>query len=212
MGSSGRLITANDIADGLIVNADVNANANIAVGKLANMLVGNVLKGGATANAPGQITNADVLATAGIDYAKLNLANRLATADLTAYATYQYVDGPLANGTGGGAPAWAYAGAYCDLAVTSTASLVLAFFQGTVINGAINQAIYMGVGPPDSASSAAGSVSFSAAVITGAPFLVYVPYFGLSGAHRFYTVYGVQGGGQSAYFQNIRLSMLELKR
>lgn len=64
-------VTSANIADGAIVNADVNASAAIAYSKLA---------------LTNSIVNADVSATAAIAYSKLNLAGTLVAADFAAAA------------------------------------------------------------------------------------------------------------------------------
>jgi len=84
-------VTSTMIADGTIVNADVNASAAIAHSKLANITAGQVLLGnasnvptatalsgdvtvdssGVTAISSGVIVNADVNASAAIDFSKL---------------------------------------------------------------------------------------------------------------------------------------------
>ncbi len=90
------------IADGTIVNADVNAAAGIVVTKLAPLGANNVLKSnpGGTANVAGQVVNADVAAsgTANIAVNKLadlgannvlrsdgagNVAGKIVSADIT---------------------------------------------------------------------------------------------------------------------------------
>lgn len=84
-------VTSAKIADGAIVNADVNASAAVALSKLATGTVGSIVvhnasgvptatavtgdvtitSGGVTAIATGVIVNADVNASAAIDYSKL---------------------------------------------------------------------------------------------------------------------------------------------
>ena len=84
-------VTSAKIADGTIVNADVNASAAVALSKLATGTVGSIVvhnasgvptatavtgdvtitSGGVTAIATGVIVNADVNASAAIDYSKL---------------------------------------------------------------------------------------------------------------------------------------------
>jgi hypothetical protein len=84
-------ITSTMIADGTIVNADINASAGIALSKLATSTAGNIIvynssgvptsvtetgdvtisDTGVTAIASGVIVNADVNASAAIDYSKL---------------------------------------------------------------------------------------------------------------------------------------------
>lgn len=84
MGSSGRLVTATDIPDGLIVNADVNAAAQIALAKLFHVGQDNILKSNGTTNIAGQILNADVAPGAAITGTKIaagTMTNALMHAD-----------------------------------------------------------------------------------------------------------------------------------
>jgi hypothetical protein len=69
------IITSAKIADGTIVNADINASAAIAYSKLT---------------LTGSIVNADVAAAAGIVYSKLNLAGSIVNADIATAAAIAY--------------------------------------------------------------------------------------------------------------------------
>lgn len=107
---SGTAITAGDtgtvtstmILDGTIVNADINASAAIALSKLAPSTAGNIIvynssgvptavaetgdvtidSSGVSAISSGVIVNADINASASIDYSKLNLSGSITTTDL----------------------------------------------------------------------------------------------------------------------------------
>jgi hypothetical protein len=105
------------ISAGVIVNADVGATAAIAHSKLADITAGSVLMGngsnvptatalsgdvtvnssGVTAIGSGVIVNADVNASAAIDYSKLNLATSIVNADVSASAAI--ARSKLASGT-----------------------------------------------------------------------------------------------------------------
>jgi hypothetical protein len=104
--SDSGVITSAMIADGAIVNADINASAAIDYSKLASLTSGNILVGnasnvatsvavtgdvtitnaGVTAIGSGVIVNADVNASAAIAYSKLSLAGSIVNADISSAA------------------------------------------------------------------------------------------------------------------------------
>ena len=99
-------VTSTMILDGTILNADINASANIALSKIATGTAGNILvynssgvlasvaetgdvtisDTGVTAIAANSIVNADINSAAAIVYSKLSLANTIVNADISTAA------------------------------------------------------------------------------------------------------------------------------
>lgn len=113
-------ITSNEILDGTIVNADINAAAAIAYSKLAltNSIVNADINATAAIaysklNLVGSIINTDVNAAAAIAYSKLNLTGSVVNADINAAAAIAYsklaLTGSIVNADIANAAAIAYA-------------------------------------------------------------------------------------------------------
>jgi hypothetical protein len=90
-------VTSAKIVDGAIVNADVNASAAIAYGKLAlttSIVNGDISSSAAIAYSKlaltGSIVNADVNSSAAIAYSKLNLSASVVNADIASGAAIAY--------------------------------------------------------------------------------------------------------------------------
>ena len=88
---TGNVNLTTQIATGVIVNADVNASANIAATKIAGTAVTQADTGTVTSAmiANGTIVDEDISATAGIAYSKLSLGGTITSADI--------VDGTIVN-------------------------------------------------------------------------------------------------------------------
>ena len=88
---TGNVNLTTQIATGVIVNADVNASANIAATKIAGTAVTQDDTGTVTSAmiANGTIVDEDISATAGIAYSKLSLGGTITSADI--------VDGTIVN-------------------------------------------------------------------------------------------------------------------
>lgn len=88
---TGNVNLTTQIATGVIVNADVNASANIAPSKIAGTAVTQADTGTVTSTmiADGTIVNADISNSAGIAYGKLSLGGTITSADI--------VDGTIVN-------------------------------------------------------------------------------------------------------------------
>ena len=109
-------VTSTMIADGTIVNADINASAAIAHSKLANITAGSVLIGnasnvptatalsgdvtvtssGVTAISSGVIVNADINASAAIDKTKIS-GTAITAADTGTVTSTMIADGTIVN-------------------------------------------------------------------------------------------------------------------
>jgi hypothetical protein len=81
---SGNVTLTTSIATGAIVNADVNASANIAASKIAGTAVTQADTGTVTSTmiANDTIVNADINSAAGIAYSKLNINQSITSADI----------------------------------------------------------------------------------------------------------------------------------
>jgi hypothetical protein len=170
LGESGQIVTTGDantvtstmILDGTILNADINASANIALSKIATGTAGNILvyngsgvltsvtesgditidSSGVTSITANSIVNADINSAAAIAYSKLSLANTIVNADINASAGIAL--SKLATSTAGNIIVYNASGVPTAVAETGDVTIsdtgVTAIAANTIVNADINTA------------------------------------------------------------------------